>query len=77
MDTSDIAFKAYTLHVAERDIVVLHLEYDMQPETIQPFLDAFTKMLRSRSLDNMVLVLQPGQMLSTQQCPQCHTFLKE
>ena len=65
MTPQEFTAKAYTLAVQPEDVVIIHLEYDMDLATTQSLTHAFTDMLRTRGYTNPIVILQPGQMLES------------
>ena len=65
MSNESFEAKAYTLTVHPEDVVIVHLEYEMDQETEPACIQAFIDVLRSRGYTNPVIILQPGQMIQS------------
>lgn len=65
MNEQDFAAKAYTLAVHPEDVVIVHLEYEMDGATCSACVKAFTDLLRSRGYTNPIIILQPGQLIES------------
>ena len=65
MNDNAFAAKAYTLAVHPEDVVIVHLEYEMDADTCSHCFKAFTDLLRSRGYTNPIIILQPGQMIES------------
>ena len=65
MTQKEIEAKLYTVNVGEKDIICLHLEYEMSPDILENAMCAFSSLLRSRGIENPIVILQPGMALTT------------